>query len=190
MRITKWTVLWIQILMLVIAISVDALGAGFVYGVGGVRMPVPSVFIVSAVSALMLGLAMAAGNVLGGYLAADFTAQISFLILFVLGLVKLFQQDDKRKIREADRDKDHVLAAGEAVLLGAALSLDSVAAGIGVGVEPGQMLWAVPAAFVINFCMMQLGGSAGRLLTGRIHMNLNRMSGLLLMALAIIRVFF
>lgn len=159
--------IFLQILVLVTAISIDAFGAGFAYGINRVRVPLLSVGIVSAVSALLLLCSMGAGRVLGEYLSPDFTAEAGFMILFVLGVVKLFEQSGEKEAGEADRDGNHILSAGEAVSLGLILSLDSIAAGIGVGICTVWMLWAVPAAFVMNVLMMQSGiGWGGRCLAG------------------------
>ncbi len=180
----------IQIFMLVVAVSVDALGAGLIYGMSKVRMPLYSVGIVSAVSALMLGLAMEIGRVLSSFWPERFGPQIGFVILMVPGLVQFLKGADERDIQEADRDGDKMLAAGEAAFLGLALSLDSVAAGVGMGMASGQMLLAVPAAFLINLCLMWLGSRVGRLLAGKVRTNLNRMGGILLILLAVSRLFF
>lgn len=187
MYITEWTMIAMQILVLVTAISVDAFGAGFVYGVSRVRMPLLSVGIVSAASGLMLLLSMGAGRILGRGLPADFTAEAGFIILFVLGVVKLFDRSGGKEAKEANRDGDHVLSAGEALVLGVSLSLDSIAAGIGVGVDDFRMILAVPTAFVINFLMMRLGGRAGKALAGRIHADVGWISGVLLILLAFMR---
>jgi len=180
----------VQIVMLVVAVSVDALGAGLIYGMSRIRMPLYSVGIVSAVSAMMLGLAMETGRVLSSFWPECFGSQIGFVILMVLGLVQLLKGTDEQDIQEADRDGDKALAAGEAAFLGLALSLDSAAAGVGMGLASGQMLLAVPAAFLINLCLMCLGSRVGKLLTGKVHTDLTRMGGILLILLAVSRLFF
>lgn len=187
MNITEWTMIAVQILVLVTAISVDAFGAGFAYGVSRVRMPLLSVGIVSAASGLVLLLAMGAGRILGKGMPAGVTSEAGFIILFVLGVVKLFDRSGGKEAREANRDGDHILSSGEALTLGIALSLDSIAAGIGVGVDDFRMILAVPAALAINFLMMRLGGRVGKALAGRIHTDLGWISGVLLILLAFMR---
>lgn len=185
MQITVMTLL--QIMVLVTAISIDAFGAGFAYGIGRIKMPLLSVGIVSVVSALMLLCSIGAGKVLGKYLSGNFTVEAGFMILFVLGVVKLFKCPGEKEAKEADRDGDHILSAGEAVSLGIALSLDSIAAGIGVGVDAARMLGAVPAALITNFFMMWLGGRLGRALSGRMRTDMGWVSGVMLILLAFLR---
>lgn len=187
MNITEITMTALQVMVLVTAISMDAFAAGFAYGISKVKMPAASVGIVSAVSALMLFVSILAGRVLSGYLTDSFTAEAGFIILFVLGIVKLFAPSGRKEAEEADRDGNHILSAGEAVTLGIALSLDSIAAGIGVGVGVSGMLWAVPAALCINYIVMKLGGRLGRLLSDKIHAQLSWISGVLLIVLAFMR---
>lgn len=184
-----WIYTLLQILVLVVAISVDAFSAGFAYGVGKVRMPFLSMLIVSAVSAVMLGVSIGAGYLLGGYLPGELPGLAGFGILFLLGAVKLFSRSGKKEAGEANRNGDALLSAAEAAALGAALSLDSIAAGIGVGVGTVHMFWSVPVALFVNVGMMWAGGKLGKMLSGKITANVDWVSGALLLTLAVIRLF-
>lgn len=181
--------IYLQIFMLAVAVSVDAFGAGFAYGVGRVKVPFSSLLIVSAVSAVMLGASVGAGCLLGGFLPQMATRVIGIGILLLLGTVKLFDCAGGREAKEANQNGDLLLSAREAFFLGTALSLDSVAAGVGVGTESADMFWAIPVAFVTNTCMMWTGGKVGRLLSHKIRANLEWVSGVLLLLLAFIRAF-
>lgn len=189
MQINQITIIGLQILVLVIALSMDAFAAGFAYGISKAKMPALSVGIVSFVSAIMLLLSICVGNVLGKYLSERFTAEMSLVILLVLGIVKLFDRSGKKEAEEADRDGNHILSPAEAVTLGIALSLDSVAAGIGVGVKGSYMIWAVPSALIVNFLMMCVGETLGRIISDKINANLCWISGVLLIILAFMRLF-
>ncbi len=184
MELTKIAFIILQILVLVTALSIDAFAAGFAYGISKVKMPNLSIGIVSAVSAIMLLLSLGVGHLLASYVPAYLATEIGFLLLFVLGIVKLFDRSGKKEAQEADWDGDKVLSAPEAVSLGVALSIDSIAAGIGVGVATKEMIWAVPAAFVINYLMMLIGGKIGKVISDKIKANLFWVSGVLLIILA------
>lgn len=181
--------IYLQIFMLAVAVSVDGFGAGFAYGVGKVRVPIHSLFIVSAVSSVMLGASLGAGCLIGGFLPETAARVIGIVTLLLLGTVKLFDCAGGREAKEANQNGDLLLSAKEALFLGVALSLDSIAAGIGVGTESAVMLWAIPAAFAANICMMWSGSQVGKVLSHKIKTNLNWVSGALLLLLAFIRAF-
>ena len=87
-----------EILLLVTALSVDAFAAGFAYGVSKIKVPFISVIIVTGISSLILVISLLAGNVVSSLIPGNLTSYFSFLLLFVLGLVKLF---DRSKIGRA-----------------------------------------------------------------------------------------
>lgn len=147
-----------KLLLLIIAISVDAFAAGFSYGTDKVRIPPLSAFIVALISDFLLILSLFFGNLFTTYLSPPLTTALSFTILFALGIIKLFDSAIKKKIREkrfhrkelhvtmknlrfiltvyaqpeeANTDDIEVLSPTEALSLGLALSLDSAAAGLG-----------------------------------------------------------
>ena len=133
---------FLEILLLVTALSVDAFAAGFAYGVSKIKVPFLSVLIVSGVSSLTLAVSLFLGGVAGSLIPQGLTRQFSFVLLFVLGVVKLFDRSRHDEAEAANKNQDDLVSPGEALTLGAALSLDSVAAGIGAGVAASR----IPAA--------------------------------------------
>lgn len=132
-----------ELLLLVTALSVDAFAAAFSYGVSKIRIPPFSLLIVAAISSMVLMLSMLAGLVLGCFLSPRLTEEVGFLVLFVIGLVKLFDRSGHQEAEEANKNRDDVLSASEAVVLGFVLSVDCAAAGLGAGTVAEQ----IPAAF-------------------------------------------
>lgn len=109
----------IEILFLSAAISVDAFTASFAYGCRRIKIPVLSVVILNAVSVLFLSASLLAGAFLSSLIPAGLTAQLSFLILFVLGLVKLFESPSDARTQDGDKNHDNLLSASEAFYHGA-----------------------------------------------------------------------
>lgn len=176
-----------QMILLVTAVSVDAFAAGFTYGVSKVKVPGTSVLIVTGVSSLVLGFSLAAGSLLCQLVPGNMTRYVSFVILFVLGIVKLLDRSPHEEAEQADRNQDAFVSAEEAAVLGAALSLDSLAAGVGAGVQAPQ----IPAIFLLSFLVgalaIELGGLLGRLISARCQSNLCWISGILLIVLAFMK---
>lgn len=149
----------IQDLMLVSAVSVDALIAAFSYGAGRIRIPAYSAFIISFICSLILTASIILSSLLGGMIPDRLCRAAGAGLLTVMGTVSLFQNMLKNALRKrqgegglkfsffnidfvicvyldetkADCDSSKTLSAKEAVTLALALSADSLASGFGAG---------------------------------------------------------
>jgi len=183
----------LEILFLSAAISVDAFAASFAYGCRRIKIPVFSVMILSTISVLFLSASLLAGTFLSSLIPAGLTTQISFLILFVLGLIKLFEPPSDTRTQNGDRNHDNLLSASEAFYLGLALSLDSLAAGIGAGMTPIQrpsyIFLTAGIALLTGIAAIFSGCFLGKALSARLNGNFCRLSGLILIALAFMKFF-
>ena len=178
---------FLEILLLVTALSVDAFAAGFSYGVSKIKVPFLSVLIVSGVSSLTLAVSLFLGSVAGSLIPQELTQQFSFVLLFVLGVVKLFDRSHHDEAETANKNQDDLVSPGEALTLGTALSLDSVAAGIGAGVAASRIPAAFTASALVGALAMVSGTYLGRLISARCRSNLCWVSGLLLILLALMK---
>ena len=176
-----------EILVLVTALSVDAFAAGFAYGVSKIKVPFVSVLIVTGVSSLTLLLSLWVGSVVNSLIPEGLTRQFSFLLLFVLGLVKLFDRSRHDEAEAANKNKDDLVSPGEAFTLGIALSIDSLAAGIGAGIAMSHIPAALLISFLVGAAAVMAGGSLGRLISAHCHSNLCWISGCLLLILAFMK---
>ena len=176
-----------EILLLVTALSVDAFAAGFAYGVSKIKVPFISVIIVTGISSLILVISLLAGNVVSSLIPGNLTSYFSFLLLFVLGLVKLFDRSKHNEAENANKNQDDLVSPGEALTLGAALSIDSLAAGIGAGVRTAYIPTAFLASTVIGALALILGSCLGSLLSSHCRSNLCWVSGVLLILLAFMK---
>ncbi len=177
----------LEILLLVTALSVDAFAAGFVYGVSKIKVPPLSIIIVTAISSLILVCSLLAGSLVSRLLPGNIPQHFSFLLLFILGLVKLFDRTSHNEAETADKNKDAILSPTEALALGAALSIDSLAAGIGAGIPAASIPTAFLASFLIGALAVLLGSILGRLISSHCRSNLCWVSGVLLILLAFMK---
>lgn len=200
-----------KLIVLIIALSADAFAASFAYGADKVRIPPLSAAIVAALSDFILIASLFVGNLFKAYIPASVTTLLSFLILFALGMIKLFDSSVKKKIREnrfnrrqlhltfknlsfiltvyaepqeANATDVEVLSPAEALSLGLALSLDSAAAGIGAASLEFPLLLTAAASFVIGILTVFSGCRLGRLLAARTDFNFSVIGGVLLILLA------
>lgn len=209
----------IELIILVTALSVDAFAASFVYGADRVKVPPASVLVLAGISSGMLLLSLCLGGRTGNWMSEEAARRAGFVILFALGLVKLFDSSVKSMIRKcgvidrkmdkqlkvsilnihlilsvyADVEKanpdDSVLSPAEALSLGTALSLDSGLAGIGAGMLSGHLWAAVWFSMAANVAAVMAGCRLGRLTAGKTNLNLSWVSSLLLIILAFGRLF-
>lgn len=200
-----------RLIVLIVALSVDAFAASFAYGVDKVRIPPLSAVIVAALSDFILIASLFIGNLFKAYIPASLTTFLSFSILLALGTAKLFDSSIKRIIRqnrfgsrqlhisfknlsfiltvyaepqEANITDVEVLSPSEAISLGLALSLDSAAAGIGAASLEYPLLLTALISFVIGILSVYSGCRLGRLLAARTDFNFSLISGILLVFLA------
>ena len=170
-----------EILILVTALSV------FVYGVSRIRVPLSSVAVVTGISSLLLVISLLAGTALSSLIPESMTRYFSFLLLSVLGIVKLFDRSGHEEIQEANRNRDDLVSPGEALTLGVALSIDSLAAGIGAGISMAGIPAAFGASFLVGALALLLGLWLGGLISSHCRSNLCWVSGVLLILLAVMK---
>ncbi len=201
-----------EALALVLALSLDAFAASFAYGADRVRIPPASLAVISGVCSGVLGLSLLLGSGAAPWLPAGIPSLIGFLLLLIIGCVRLFDSSIKALIRSrrltekriqfhlcvildiyacpqnADRDQSRVLSPGEAASLAMALSLDGLAAGFGAGLS--QVDWLLPVLFslIVGAAAVRLGDLAGQRLAKRIPFDLSWLSGFLLILLALLKV--
>lgn len=205
-----------QLFMLITALSLDAFAASFVYGTDNVKIPAVSTAIIAGLSTGILLLFLLLGNLLGSFIPSQATAVLSFLLLFILGLIKLFDSTLKALIRRlgknrkklrfsisemtfiltvyadpalANKEDITVLSPLEALSLGIALSLDSAAAGFGAGMMILHLPMTIALSLALNTAAVLLGSRLGRSLVKRSLMELSWLSGILLIILACSKLF-
>lgn len=195
--------------LIALALSVDSFVAAFSYGTSKIKIPLSSVGIISVTSSLITGLSMLTGSFVKDFIPSGFTTLLSFGILFLLGVLKLF---DSSQPKNADKDHSQSISPKEALSLSAALSLDGCAAGFGASLSTGipaspdavaagfdasaaagTVSSLVPVAAVFLFSLifgvfMVLAGShIGNKAAGRLPIKPGIIGGLLLILLAVAR---
>ena len=187
-------------ILLIMILALDAFTAGLSYGVEKVHVPVLSVFLIAALSGLMLTLSMTAGDFLLTLIPAALTKAVSFLVLFLLSVYKLY--DAIPQFHRSDRalTTDHisrcinsrdtaVLSGKEACLLGLALSIDNISAGLCTGSGSLSPLLLFFLTTVVHLIAIQAGLCAGRLLVRKSSHNFAWLGAAVLMLLSFLQLF-
>ena len=210
------TLFTLEALILVTALSIDAFVASFAYGTNKIKIPFLSTIIISAVCSTILAISLIIGSILSDYIDSNITIAISFVIMFLLGIIKLFDSSIKALIRKnknfkkeykfslfslnfiinvyadpekADKDKSRMLSPVEAVSLAIALSLDGAVAGFGAGLSSDSLIQTILYSFVIGACFIVAGYRLGNHISKKISFDMSWISGILLIVLAFLKIF-
>nr|WP_279233471.1 sporulation membrane protein YtaF [Desulfofundulus thermobenzoicus] len=87
----------LSIIVFALALNMDALGTGVVYGVRGIRLPFTSVLIISLMSVAAIGLSMTAGQLVARVISETFARHLGGVIIILMGLRILIQSVRERK---------------------------------------------------------------------------------------------
>ncbi|GAB6167657.1 sporulation membrane protein YtaF [Clostridium carnis] len=205
-----------ETLILVLSVSIDSFLASIAYGTDKIKIPFSSALIIDIVCSGMLGISLALGSILKDYLPVNTARIISFLILFILGVYRLFESIFKTYIKKksslisplkfklfdfnfvlqvyadetkADFDKSKILNARESFYLAFALSLDSLAVGFGSSLVSINYIEATIISLILGIIMISLGEYIGRKFVEKVNLNLSWLSGAMLILLAFMRSF-
>ncbi len=204
----------LQTILLGAALSTDALTAGAAYGADGIRIDLKKMFLISIIGSACLGAALCFGTLIRS-LVPDFLIRgVCFASLFLLALLRLSDSLIKNYINRhcllrrdihfsfsrlrfilsiyadpanADRDSSRTLSMKEAAFFGAALSIDSLAAGAFAAFLPVSIPLTVLGSLLLNMTALAFGQWAGRRLSRCVRTDLTWLSALLFLYLALSR---
>jgi len=203
-------------LLLSLAVSLDSLGVGLSYGVKKVRIPLPSLLLLSALSGLAMLASMLAGHFVGSFLSAEVARFLGGMTLIGLGLLALLMAKRTRhgsttkkndrilslRIRSlglivqvirdpdsADLDQSGEISAGEAVLLGMALALDALGGGFGAALTALPPFLTSALVGLATLSSLKLGLKLGRRLVRKESPWATLVHGVLLVLLGFCRLF-
>lgn len=206
----------LEAFVLALLLSLDSFAAGFAYGANKIKIPFSSVQIISFICSGMVGISLIIGSVIKNWIPPFVTTGICFLILFIMGIVKLTDgllkswirksKNAKRNIEfsllnihfilslyanpeESDIDKSKTISPMEAASLSLALSLDGLAVGFGAAMGNVNGLALFICSLVTNTLFILLGCTIGQKLAHRLQIDLSWISGAFLIIMAFIKLF-
>jgi len=204
----------LESIIIAIALSTDAFIASFAYGSNKIKIPFSSMQVIAFICTGILGISLLLGASLKPYLPEELLKIASFLILFLLGIVKLMDNIIKAIInkhaiidkqikfsllnlnfilniyadpKEADLDESKTLSPREALSLAIALSLDSLAAGFGIAFGNVNLFAIIVCSLIFSMISIQSGAYIGNKISDKVPFQLSWLSGILLISLAFLR---
>ena len=205
----------LESLLLVSSLCIDSFVASVAYGTSKIRIPPLSTILINLVCTITLACSLFIGSIFKSFLPGNLPTILGFLLLMAIGIYRLFEYIFKAYISKcsksnspltfkmfdfqfilqvyadeikADFDNSKCLNVKESFYLALALSLDSLAVGVGSSLCSINYIEVLILCFVIGMFCVSLGVFLGRKFAQKIHFELSWLSGLLLIILAIIRV--
>jgi putative sporulation protein YtaF len=93
----------LQAFLLVSAVSADAFLSSLAYGTKKIKIPFSSVMVISVISSAFLTASLFAGDLIRPFLHENTANVLCFLILFILGLIKLLDNAVKALIKKYNK---------------------------------------------------------------------------------------
>lgn len=146
------------LLMLAIAVSIDGLATGMAFGMKKIVIPILSIFIIGISSGVVIAVSMPLGHILLKFIPQQSSHWIGAGTFICIGLFSMFNQNPI----QAGRDHSGVISAREAVILGIALSIDSIAAGVSAALL-GFTIWLTAVTIAVSCsCLIWIGSYIGQ----------------------------
>ncbi|WP_042459616.1 sporulation membrane protein YtaF [Neobacillus dielmonensis] len=178
-----------SLLILAFALSIDSFSVGFTYGLRKMVMPIKSVLIIAACSAISLLIAVSIGHGLAKVISPELTSKLGGFLLICIGAVVLYQffrpEKEKEQLDQettivnfeirslglainilkkpmsADFDHSGTITGIEAFMLGFALSLDAFGAGIGAAMLGFAPVHLALASAIMSSLFVMFGIKTG-----------------------------
>ncbi len=205
----------LQSLLLVLSLCLDTFVASIAYGNDKIKIPVISAVLINLVCSLLLAFSLLTGYFFKDFIPYHLASLLSFLILFTLGVYRLFEVFLKKYFNKflaknkpltfkvfdfkfvlevyaneikADYDNSKILTGKEAFYLGFALSLDSIAVGFGSSLGNVNYIQVLILSFFIGMISLLFGVYLGKHFRDKIDIELSWLSGVILIVLATMKI--
>lgn len=205
----------IPVLLFMLAVSIDSLSAGFAYGTSRVRIKPLALLLLVLIPSGCITIMTKAGVLFFSLIPASFFSVLSFLILFILGFIKLLESLIRYLSKkysnaignlacrikqlniiftiyfspeDANKQDTQVLSAKEAFFLSLALSLDSILASMAFSYQVSSMPLFFLLALLFHFLLFMAGFLIGMLVSKKFDIDLSWLSGVFLLLLAIMSI--
>ena len=151
--------MFINTLILAISSSIDSLGIGITYGLKKTKLYKLDKLILFGISFMITLISGLVGTALKNILANNICDFIGSSILICMGIFIIIQTNEKELSFDLDHSND--INYQEAILLGLALSLDSLCIGIGAGTI-GIHIYAFSFfTAILQYAFLSLGNFLG-----------------------------
>ena len=203
----------LEALLLTVVLSIDVFAVSFAYGSSKIKIPFKSMMVITVIGSIILGVSLYFGVLVQQFIPYQVAGILSFSILFLLGLFRIFDSALKSFIRKhsnaskkvefslfnfkfilnvyadpekADIDNSRTISPKEAVAVAVAVAIDALVLGFGAGLVDVNHLQIIAFSLVLDVIAIVLGCYIGGKVATKFAINLSWLGGLILIALAIL----
>ena len=199
----------VQAVLLAFAVCMDTFFSSMGCAMNGITIPKRCALLMSAVGTIFLSISLYFAQVLNQILPENLFRYAGAGILFFSGCVQMLKEGLPEVFRKyqpnwkwtiaglvvkiyfdetlADTDHSKTLSLTEALTFSAVLSLDSLASGIGAGIEENYHLFCLLLTFCAGFFLTCSGAALGKYCHNK--KNFSWIGGIFLIILAFSRIF-
>ena len=174
----------------VVVISIDLFACAFAYGAAKVYVPFKKILAINLIGKVIVGTGLFIGYFIGVFMPDAVGIWLGFGVLLAVGIIKVIQWLKTRK--KTDKPLTRSISWRESIALGVVLSLDGLAAGIGVTLTLLSLIF-VFSVLVISIITDQLifmgAQRLGKLVTKKATLDLGWLSGVILITVSICKLF-
>jgi len=196
-----------QACLLSMAVCMDTFLASIGCSINGISIPKRCALLISVVGTAFLGISLTGAQLLSAVLPEQIFRYAGFVILFLSGVIQIIKELLQMLFQKhrphwnwkalglvidicfdetlADADHSKTLNLREAAAYSAALSLDSLATGLGAGIEKNHIFLCLVLTLLLGFYLTLIGCRIGK----HCHQkkNLSWLGGVMLLILAFCR---
>lgn len=203
-----------NILLMVVALSVDIFAACTAYGASGIILSAKQIAVLNGICSLCLGIALVLGGLIDCWIPERFTKGICFYSLIFLGGVKLadaglrhYRKHHKNIHRdicfgiaqlrfvvsiycdplEADADQNHSLSWRETIFFSLAMSIDCLITGVMAAFMKLPVLLTIAALFLIGEAAAIGGLWVGKKINNHCSRDISWIGGVIFVLLAVMK---
>jgi len=206
-----WIILIVQAAAVALSVSIDAFLVSFAYGCKKIKLPQASLHVINLICTGAIALSFLVGSQIMQHIPGWVSQVLSFSILFIIGIIKLFDSITKSIIRKhtelnkeinfslfnfkfilrlyadpeaADMDVSKSISPKEASWLALSLSLDGVAVGFSAAMMGVNGLALILFTIFMGFAALLLGSGLGNRAADKLRFNISWVAGVMLIGLA------
>lgn len=184
--------MWVEMILISVALSIDAFAVGISYGVQKVKIEPKAFAIVGLISMLIMSLSLRIGKQMSYFFPEDVIRIIGVSILVLLGMSfirkSLYAEKQQQAMCDYDRSKD--ISWIEGIAVGVAISIDTISVAIGLSASGFYSLFIPWIAGMMQILFLLGGCICGKNLRVQ-KLNSEKycgiLSGFLLIVIAIVR---
>lgn len=149
-------IIYLSNILLAVTVSIDALGIGIAYSLKGVKIPFVAKGIIFLISFVLAYISIITGNHFTNFFPPIFAKTLGVVILLAIGIYTVLSDPFTY-----DVDKSEKIDPKEALLMGFALSIDSIGVGISSAVAGFSSSILPIAISTCQFIFLYLGEGIG-----------------------------